>query len=177
MEIRLRYKLEYEDAYNAFYETFFPYGRRIHRLITATTIAVVLVLLYFQYKTPGALFYPIISCFGIIILYMLICRPVLRARKAASAVESAGGGYDIIVYEDGALIVNTAKGQIFLHSSKDKNSRFIETDQYFIAKMNAGAVICIPKCIMDDSKQEEIRRRLITATKKYTYRKTKEDHE
>ena len=176
MQLKLnKYKLTYDEAYSAFYEMSCRFGKRIQNIVAGLTVCCVLLMLYLQYSNPDALFYTVTALFGIIVLYLLVYKPHLKSRKAASAVMKMGAEFDISVCDDGTVECQTDRGPIKFNLNDNKNSRAVETDKLYTVRSDSSFMLCIPKRVLKKEEKAFIEETLRKTANKYLCRTEKEE--
>ena len=153
-KVDLKYKLTYQEAYEAFYVLASRLSRKIRILISVilTAIAAVLLVLFAMESTRAHYFF--LAICSVALLFYILYQPVISARRGARQVERVNGTYHVIVHEDGTIDL---PGEKNLKVKGDKYARTIETDEVFALRIDAQHTICIPKRVMKDADEELIR--------------------
>lgn len=154
-----RYRLSYDEAYEAFYNLSARGNKRARTAATfAVGLAAVGLLIGFALDNTRIHFI-FTALMAVFVLSMLVYAPALTAKKGAGKVASAGGSYQVRISRLGQVILPRTEP---IPLAGDKNSRAIETENIFVIRADVSHTICLPKRMMKDLEIEEIRKILKT---------------
>lgn len=153
-KLDLKYKLSYQEAYDAFYVLASRRSRRT-RLLTGAVLAAISAGMLVMYGLNRTGFhYLFLAVCSIALLFYIIYQPVIGARRGARQVARADGTYHVVLHEGGTIDLPGENG---LSIRGDKFSRAVETDTVFAIRIDAGHTVCIPKRILKGSEEDMIR--------------------
>ena len=153
-KLDLKYRLTYDEAYETFYALASRRSRKTTLIICAIIAVIAAVLLVLYGMDSRKVHYLFLAGCSIILLFYILYKPVLSARKGASSVAKAAGEYHVTVYDNGTIDLPGEKG-IDIHG--DKYSRSVETDTVFAIRPDSQHTICIPQRILKDKDRDLLR--------------------
>lgn len=157
-----RYRLTYEEAYEAFLNLLQRGNKKLRTLATIAVgvIATGLLIGFAMDHTRVHFIYT--ALMSVIVLALLIYLPELNAKKGAKKVGKAGGSYQVRISRGGQVILPRREP---VPLAGDKNSRAVETENLFVIRTDVSNTLCIPKRTMKDPEIEDIRKILKTYIK------------
>ncbi|MBR0308725.1 MAG: hypothetical protein IJH92_07515 [Mogibacterium sp.] len=153
-KLDIKYKLTYQEAYEAFYALATRRSRRTRVLIGAALAAVAVILLVLFAMDGTRAHYLFLAICSVALLFYIMYQPVLSARKGARQVERINGTYHVTLHDDETIDLPGEKG---LKLFSDKYSRIVETDNVFAIRVDAAHTVCIPKRLLKDNEAGMIR--------------------
>lgn len=164
VSFEFRYSLTYEEAYRTFYIMANKFSKKVRVILSAVLTITCLGMLYLQYHEPAAIQYTVLTVIAIAILFNLIYSPTIKAKKGAAAVKKANGEYIYSISKDGYINLHNGERISFIG---DKYARVFETDSFFILRPDRFNTFCIPKRILNEIEQNELRNILKSYYKKF----------
>jgi hypothetical protein len=159
----LQYTLTYEEAYEAFLWMADKFGKKVRVILSMIVALACGVMLYLQYREPMAIQYTVLTIIGIVILFQLLYLPIIKAKKGAAVVKNKGGEYRYSITGDG--YIHLFKGED-IPLVGDKDARAYETDTLFVLRPDRIHTFCIPKRVLSESDENDLREIFKTAFKK-----------
>lgn len=156
------YSLSYDEAYEAFKNISERGNAKLRKLATIGVACIAVFLLVGFALDSTKIHFIYTAFFAVTILALLVYGPVVRARKGAAKVAKINGSYQVRITDAGQVILprmNPAPLAV------DKNSRAIETENIFVIRTDSSTTICLPKRMMKNGQEDEIRQILKTYMK------------
>ena len=159
--LSFRYKLSYDEAYEAFYLLSFRRSRTFKLAVGCGLVAVIVVLLILFVLDPRKIHYFMIVILALLLLFYLIYMPAIKARRGARQVAKTDGTYQLELTEDGQLRLQNET----IPLAGDKNARAYETDRIFAIRTDTARTFCLPKRLMAEEQIGRVRQVLTQYTK------------
>ena len=152
--ITFHFQLQYQEAYDTFYLLSSKHGRKYNAVIGICLTLIASILLIFYALDSRKVHYFYLAVISILLLFYLIYSPVIKAKKGASAVVKNNGYYEIGFTEKGILHLPSSESILL---SEDKHSRVVETDTIFAIRADKEHTVCLPKRILQDVQESQLR--------------------
>lgn len=151
--MKFTYKLTYEECYEAFYVLSLKWGKKGKKALTAVLSVIAAGLLICFWYDSRKIYCFFLAVLDIILLYILLYVPALKARKGAAAVRKRNGTYRIQLTEEGGIL---CQGET-LKLRGDPDARAVETESVLVLRPDRQHTFCLPKRILSCQETEQIR--------------------
>lgn len=156
-KVRFRYKMTYDEVYEAFYLILDRRGSTARYVVSGILGLVSVGCILGYAKRPENITYSFLALLCAVFMLWLLSGIHIKAKKAAKRVCKNNGMYEVEIRENGYIYLNP-NNRVKING--DKGSRGYETEKIFAVRTDRDHTFCLPKRMMNSREEAFVRNTL-----------------